>query len=157
MNKNIKYALFFTSGVTVGLGVCGIKVLNYALNDDHISEAIKHKISDKIDKALYGDIPKRNYGRVSYRRYYDERYKPHLHRVDDILYATREGASQVLDRLDEIIDEYGYARVADLHELSGVTTYYTSNAYGWSSTKGFEIKNAEGGYKLIVPQAVPIK
>ena len=54
MNKGIKYALFFTGGVAVGFGVCGYKVLKYALNDDDVRSVITDKISNRIVEFIYG-------------------------------------------------------------------------------------------------------
>lgn len=70
MSKGIKYALVFTGGVAVGIGVCGAELISYALNDEDIREGIKNKISRKIDEILYGDEPnRRRYSNVSYRAY----------------------------------------------------------------------------------------
>lgn len=162
MNKNIKYALVFTSGVTVGLGVCGVKVLNYALNDEHIRDAIKHKISDKLDKALYGDSCNKQHraGYVSYHRYAEEKRRPRATRdkVENLVFATRLEAEKTLDEIKEIIDKYGYVTVAELYELSGAWTDYTNNLYGWLSADGFEIRSVQKvGYELVVPKAILIR
>ena len=53
MSKGIKYALVFTGGVAVGIGVCGAELISYALNDEDIREGIKNKISRKIDKRNF--------------------------------------------------------------------------------------------------------
>lgn len=76
MRKGIKYALLFTGGVAVGIGVCGASLISYAFSDEDIRDGIKNKISRKVDKALYGERPRRNYGsRVSYRSYFAEKRK----------------------------------------------------------------------------------
>lgn len=82
MNNSIKYALVFTGGAIVGFGVCCVKLIEYALNDDDIREGIKKKISGRINKALYGE------GRVSYANY------------NDVVFETRE-KSRENSRTDE--------------------------------------------------------
>lgn len=155
MNKNIKYALFFTSGVTVGLGICGVKVLNYALNDEYLRDAINHKITDKVAKKLYGDIPKRNNSRVSYRNYY-EQCKPYSYRVvDDLVFETEEEAEKIMSELEDTITKYGVATVADLYDLCGLSTEYTSNKYGWTTIRDFKIQRRKNSsdYELVAPDA----
>lgn len=53
MNKGLKYAFIFVTGVTVGIGVCGVKVIGYALSDYHIRKAIGYKFIDKVDEFIY--------------------------------------------------------------------------------------------------------
>lgn len=55
MNKYIKGALLFTSGVTVGVGVCGIKMVTFVLTDEYFRDALVCKITDKADKWLFGN------------------------------------------------------------------------------------------------------
>lgn len=54
MNKKIKYALFFISGVTVGASITTIKMVEYALCDDYICQALSYKVSDYMGKKLFG-------------------------------------------------------------------------------------------------------
>lgn len=55
MNKYVKGALLFTSGVTVGVGVCGIKMVTFVLTDEYFRDALVCKITDKADEWLFGD------------------------------------------------------------------------------------------------------
>lgn len=55
MSKGFKYAFVFVNGVTIGIGVCGIKLIGYALRGPHIRRAVGYKIVDKIDEVIYGD------------------------------------------------------------------------------------------------------
>lgn len=54
MGKILKYAFVFVSGVTVGIGVCSVKILEYALSDDRIGKVVGYTFVDKIDKIIYG-------------------------------------------------------------------------------------------------------
>lgn len=88
MNKNIKYALVFTGGVAVGFGVCGYKVLKYALNDDGVRSVITDKITDRIKEFINGkdEIQKRmDRGSIDYE-------------YDDVIFETRKDAMKALEK-----------------------------------------------------------
>ena len=75
-----------------------------------------------------------------------------------LVIESRGEAEEVLCRLDEIIDVYGVARVADLHDLVGVTGNYTDNHYGWTNLRNADVVRVSGGgYRLKLPKALPIK
>lgn len=159
MNKNVKYALFFMGGVTIGLGVSGIKAINYALNDEYLRDAMARKISDKVDKALFGDshnIRSRT-GYVSYRRYDEERKRS---QPKSIIFNNRNDAQRVLDNFELLIDDYGYATVGDLYELADLEADYNDHKYGWTSVSKFEIcatkLDGTPAYEILTPRAVPV-
>lgn len=152
MNKGIKYALVFTGGAAVGFGICGVKLISYALNDDDIRDGIKKKVSNRIDKALYGD-------RVSYAHYYNpyRNYRRSTYCTNDnIRFDSREKAEDVLTNMQDIIDAYGFATVADLYDLSGITSNYTDCKYGWTHLRDANIIRLGYGYTLKLPRTIAI-
>lgn len=133
-----------------------------------IKKAISDIVTDGIDMILYGgsrkDGRRSNVDRVSYTKY-SSGPGPRTHvaassnrySYDDIILDSRSEAQEVLDRLDEIVDSYGFATVADLFDLVGKSCDYTANRYGWMSTRSAEVvRLRDGGYLIKMPRAVPI-
>ena len=136
-----------------------------------IKKAISDIVTDGIDIILYGEARGRNKrstaDRVSYRSYYDDRggrnrmnerqaIMAGSYSYDDIILSTRGEAEDVLSRMDELIETYGLVRVADLHDLVGITGNYTDNKYGWMNIRNAEIIRVRNGYMIKMPRAVPI-
>lgn len=105
--------------------------------------------------------------RVSYRSYYDSRYgnssssdttqTRNGYSYDTIVIDDRAEAEEVLVRMDELIETYGMASVADLYDLVGVTCEHTDNKYGWTNLRNAKVvRLIGGGYKLELPKALPL-
>ena len=58
--------------------------------------------------------------------------------------------------MNELIDNYGMATVADFYDLAGLTGEYTSNNYGWTNIRSAEVVRARDGYIIKMPKAMPI-
>lgn len=110
----------------------------------------KRYISDKISYKDYNGISRRNDSRRSEPRGRSYSY-------DDIVLETRGEAESVLSRMDEIIDEYGEVRVADLYDLVGITGEYTDNKYGWTNIHNAKAVRTRDGYRLEMPRAILLK
>ena len=162
MRKGIKYALFFTGGVAVGIGVCGANLISYALSDEDIREALKNKIYRKVDKTLYGERSRRNYGtRVSYRSYYEERNRRdnkinYQFNNNKIIFDSRTSAEEVKEKMEEIIDEYGHVAVSDLYEIAAIKNDYWDSKYGWTSLRNAKVIRCRDGYYIDLPKPLPI-
>lgn len=74
------------------------------------------------------------------------------HDFDDIILETRGEAEKVLDRLIDLISQYGSATVADLYDLTGVDSNYTDNRWGWTDLRGSGIRRIRSGYLLELPR-----
>jgi hypothetical protein len=78
--------------------------------------------------------------------------------MDDILFETRAEAQEVLNSLNDIIEEYGSASIADFYDLCGVTEQYTDHKYGWTNVSKASIESVRGGYFILVlPKARQIE
>ena len=138
---------------------------------DILVPAFKKAISDivrnGIDMLLYGEVgsEKRsgNASKVSYRSYYERnndrasgsRVKP-TYGYDDIVLESRGEAEEVLDKLEELIETFKIASVADLYDLVGVSCEYTANNYGWTNLRNASVVRVRDGYLLKLPKAMPI-
>ncbi len=132
-----------------------------------IKKAISDIVVDGIDMILYGGIEKNKKEKasnISYGRYY-ERENNRRNNVnrshsgytyDDIILDNRGEAEEVLSRMDELIDTYGSASVADLYDLVGVTGNYTDNKYGWTNIRSASVARVRDGYLLKFPRALPL-
>lgn len=137
---------------------------------DVVIPTIKKTITDVVDMILYGGSKRSSSSRsmasrVSYRSYYDEprttrRDEPRTiqgYSYDDVILESRGDAEEVLDKLNEIIDTYQIASVADLYDLVGISGNYTDNKYGWTNLANADVVRTRDGYQLKLPRALPIK
>lgn len=135
---------------------------------DVVIPTVKKTITDIVDMILYGSRGKHSgrssVSKVSYRSYYDDprdsRSEPRAisgYNFDDIILESRGDAEYVLDQLNDIIDQYKIASVADLYDLVGITRNYTDNKYGWTNLASADIVRTRDGYMLKLPRALPIK
>lgn len=145
------------------------------LFEDVLVPAIKKVVSDivrdGIDMMLYGSTQRNkkssnvsyvSYNRMSDRRdegrsYKDATSRNHMYNYNDITFYSRGEAEMVLTQLDEIIEAYGMARVADLYDAIQVTPDYTAYDYGWMNLSSAKVVNTRDGYKLDLPRAVLLK
>lgn len=153
MNKHVKNACIFASGAAVGFVVCGVSMVKIALKTEDVKRFVAGKISDRIYEFISDEVAPRRQSnkKVSYR---DAYYYKH---VDDIFFDSRETAERVLELLKEIINEYGFVTIADVYESAGLDVSYTENKYGWANLKEAKIVRVRQGYKLVLPETVPIK
>lgn len=79
------------------------------------------------------------------------------HQFDEIVLETRSEATEVLDRLYELVDKYGSASVADLYELAGVAATHADQKWGWEELRGAGVGRVRGGYLLELPDPEPLK
>lgn len=135
-----------------------------------IRNTIWDAITNSLDMILFGGTGRSRRkslsSKVSYRDYYDEKKrgssrlserKRSGYDFDDIILETRGEAEEVLERMDELIETYSFASVADLYDLVGITCDYTDNKYGWTNIRNAEpIRVRGGGYMLKMPKALPI-
>lgn len=68
------------------------------------------------------------------------------------LLDDRAEAEDVLATLQEQINEYGSASIADFYDLLGIESSYTDNTYGWSDLRTGRIIMKRNGYALDLPQ-----
>lgn len=142
---------------------------DYVLGDvliPSIKKAIVDIVTDGINIVMYGDanIGKKRGSKINYCSYSDDRYersrtskRRDAYDYDDIILDTRAEAEDVLNSLDEIIDGYDMASVADLYELVGITdTSYTANDYGWFDLRSARTVHVREGWLLKLPRPVPL-
>lgn len=149
-------------------------IKDYILQDvlvPSIKNAIEDMVTNGISMLLNnGETRKSNRrssasSRISYRSYYEreesERDRDRSRRnlgysYDDVILDSRAEAEEVIARLDELIDVYGMASVADLYDLVGINGQYTDNKYGWTDVRSATHVRVRDGYLLKMPRAKPL-
>lgn len=135
-------------------------------------KAIDDIISNGISMLLYGESGRGKKtgtsSKVSYRSYYDkggrdrdrdrdrDRRTERAQEYDNITLETRGEAEDVISRLEELIDVYGMASVADLYDLVGISGLHTDNKYGWTNISTASHTRVRDGYKLKLPRVRPL-
>lgn len=133
---------------------------------------ISDMVSQGIERAMFGDsAPRRGTtGRSSsytaYNRYSSSpaRTEPRTvsprnrasHDFSEIILPERGDAQDVLDRLTDLVDNYGDASVAALYQLVGVTGSYTDDKWGWTDLRGATTRRIREGWLLELPRPQPL-
>lgn len=76
---------------------------------------------------------------------------------DDIVIPSRQEATDVIDRLFELLSRHESASVADLYALTGIQGSHTDLKWGWTSLRGSRVVPLQqGGYLLDLPEPEPL-
>lgn len=143
------------------------------LISDLLIPAIKNIILDLIIEGatmMFKGEPRRGGDKrssmdyVSYRTYADRGERRHSDTkaridfgLDDIYLESKGDAEIVLTRLDEMIEAYDRASVADFYDAIGESCPHTYNKYGWTNLASAEAIRVRGGeYKLKLPRVKPL-
>lgn len=132
-----------------------------------IKNAIVDIVTNGVNMIFFGGTGARksrgassyiSYGSIANRDRREDNTRSKVgYSYDDIVLESRGEAEDVLTRMDELIDMYGEASVADLYDLVGITGQYTDNRYGWTNLKNAEPVRVRDGYLLKMPKAGPLK
>lgn len=77
--------------------------------------------------------------------------------VQNITFASRADADQVLNLMNEAIMKYGKVSVADYYDLVGITCDYTDYNYGWYDIRTASIRFVNGGCTISLPKATAFR
>lgn len=75
---------------------------------------------------------------------------------NEIVIPSKEQASEVIQQLCDIIEQYQQTSLLDLYELVGLSTRPTDYNYGWTDLSNATVKPIAGGYWLCLPKPVPL-
>lgn len=126
-------------------------------------------VSEGIERLLFGDTRRKGASRLggsytSYNKFYTQgsltankpvdisRHARATHDFEEIILPSRGDAEEILDRLSDLIDNYGMASVEDLYDLVGITASHTDNRWGWDNLHSASSKRVREGYLLDLPR-----
>ena len=122
-------------------------IMLFGGSDDH-----PRGYSRRTERTKRGD-------RTSYSGYYEDknnsrnvRREERYYEPDDIIVDTRAEAWDVLNALDDLIQRYGQASVADFYDIVGVSDVFTDNKYGWTNIRGASVKPVRDGFMIMLPR-----
>lgn len=117
-------------------------------------------IGDAIMDAVLNDArpqpqPRSNTPYHSYSRSTIKARKPvGNNRVANIVLTERREVSNIIDKLQDIIDQYEVATVADLYSLVGLPSKYVDNDWGWSDIGSPRTVRVDGGFQIVLPDPI---
>jgi hypothetical protein len=125
-----------------------------------------------VERMVYGERthmrrPTQYSSRTSYSNPMMRRDRPYLpdqapiarqvrRDTNDLILASRDEATLVLERLIDIVDKYNVASLADLYDLVGLPSSPVDNKWGWTYLNATEIRQVRDGYLLDLPPAEEI-
>lgn len=144
------------------------EIKSYILSDvimPNIKKVLYDIVTKGIEMALYGgNKPTKSSGttRTSYKAFYEKNDRRETifntsYNYDDIIFSSYEEADEVLSYIDELIQTYGLASVADYYDLVGEKSSYTDNKYGWMDISNARITILKDGYMIKFPKALPLE
>ena len=71
--------------------------------------------------------------------------------LEDVIVANSKIATDTIDKLHDLISNYGKASVSELYEFIGVTTVYIDTLWGWTSMVGARVERVTHGYEIVLP------
>lgn len=78
------------------------------------------------------------------------------HDFDEIVLETRQEAEDAIDRMFDLVGQYGSATVSDLYELVGIQSTHADQKWGWEELRGAGVSRVRGGYLLDLPDPEPL-
>jgi hypothetical protein len=125
--------------------------------------------SQRLRSYGYGGAPRITYNTPVNRMYPDARdvisrsappvnHDPRTGRQlpTDFILSSKEEAEMVLERMNDIIDQYQVASAADLKELMGIPHTPIDRKWGWVYLGNTTVIQTSGGFLIDLPPAEPI-
>lgn len=140
---------------------------------DVIIPTIKNLISDTvtrgIDAMLFGGSSqtyKRSetkysdysgYSKAKTERTETSRSRRYRESKNEMILDNRSQAMDVIDKLGDIIDQYGQASVSDLNDLVGLSSNFVDDNWGWTDPGSFDVRQIREGFLLKFEDPEPLK
>jgi hypothetical protein len=154
----------FLRGLILGSFLGSFLTFSLAMRSGIFKNAVFDWTEQKIRKLVYGDIrsPSFPYGyrspigrqpRFNYRVPVVNRPRPRYSMVPNkCTLPTQQEADVVLERLQEIIGNFGYATQSDFRQLVGLPVVHNDNVMGWTNLDGIEPIQTDTGFCIELPE-----
>ena len=76
---------------------------------------------------------------------------------NEIIFDTRSDANDVIDRMSDLIDQYGQVSLADLNALIGASSNFIDDNWGWTDMGSFDVRQVRDGFMLIHDEPQSLK
>ena len=106
---------------------------------------------NRISSTARVETPRRSSERTDYN---EERNQ---FNVDNIVFATKAEAEEILAKLEDYIEDYGQVTVGYLYELMDESGPWTVEYYGWRSLRSARITRVQNGYSLDLPRPIRLE
>lgn len=163
---NSKNIILFGVGGSIGFVAGNLFLAGKVIESEKMRKALSDIICEKVDKLIFNDKASRTNGyRVSYRNYSENRndsnrvsyrdYNPKRHVTEEIIFDSKKDAEDILAKMNEFIDTYGFVTIADYYELCSIEkSTFRDNQYGWTNLDEMEVAHCRNGYFIKMPAAV---
>lgn len=131
-----------------------------------VKKAIHDIVTNGADILIYGadgnpnkKIDIVNSSKITYGSFFNQTTRPlnsiiepfkRVYDYDTILYDTIKDAKDVANSMISTVEDYGFVKVSDYYDYSGVTGDPMSHNYGWSKSDLGNIAIAQHGNKYII-------
>ena len=78
------------------------------------------------------------------------------HDFDNVVFAKKWEAEEVLSNLVDNVLDYGAATVKEFYELSDIESDYTDDKYGWTNLRDAYVDRTRDGFIIVFPPTRPI-
>lgn len=160
LGKKFKEAFFGEDAKDIG------SYLVWDVGVPALKNLLMDSVTQGLSRALFGEGAPRRPGTTSsytsYNRFYNSSQvnssrtlntrARSMHDFDDIIIATRQEATNVLDTMLEMLDKYRCVTVRDFYDLVGITANYTDQKWGWKDLRSSSITRVRDGYVIVLPQ-----
>lgn len=170
-----KNLFVFVSGAVVGAGAlagfAGWKMYKALKKNDILYTAVRNSVDAGVKAAssefsehgakaivnkFFGLSEKRN--RVSYMDYSSKCRETCDFGVNQVNFASRKEAANVLNSLADILDQYGTVTVADFYDETGLkVTCDSDTRYGWRDIDDAYVVKVRSGWSISLPDPIKLE
>lgn len=170
-----KNLFVFVSGAVVGAGAlagfAGWKMYKELKKNDVLYTAVRSSVDAGVKAAssefsehgakailnmVFGGPKKRN--KISYEDHYPKYGETCDFGVNQVHFASRKEAANVLNSLADILDQYGTVTVADFYDETGLKVPCDSDTrYGWRDIDDAYVVKVRSGWSISLPYPIKLE
>lgn len=170
-----KNLFVFVSGAVVGAGAlagfAGWKMYKELKKNDVLYTAVRSSVDAGVKAAssefsehgakaildmVFG-LPKKH-NKVPYEDYYSKCRETCDFGVNHVHFGSRKEAANVLNRLADILDQYGRVTVGDFYDEAGFNDLCYSNIrYGWKDIGDAYVVKVRSGWSISLPDPIKLE
>lgn len=133
-------------GFIGGVVATGYGIGKIVIRSERIQDGISKELSDWLDDILFGDV-RTTRRRPTYTSYRDAYYE--MNDWKEVVFSKRKDAEEVLKKMNDLVEKYSVATIADFKDLSGLSEHikYKDHTCGWFDCTGVVVK-VRDGYRI---------